>query len=268
MRRARRRSRRNTGRSSACTENSTAAPQDEGHAHVARRDRRRRSGSRSGCAARRCPLRRSAPIPPGRRRRCCPGWSGRTAAPPRPFPRRWALPCRPTPAAAAPGRSRRSTSSWKMRPARRPFSSVNTFSISYSGAHGRLHRQRHGGLRGRIGIDRLTPLVIARPPPGAWLPEWTVTEGDSGPRMPLWRLRAGNYHTAIGRARCSPASGNCARSAQVSTTGVPLAAIGWLVTGVSVAHWVHGCGYDAAVPTPAPASAISPSFPTTPAKEA
>ena len=44
------------------------AVKDEGDADVARRSRRRRSGSRSGCAARRCLPRRSGPIPRGRRR--------------------------------------------------------------------------------------------------------------------------------------------------------------------------------------------------------
>jgi hypothetical protein len=156
MRRARRRSRRNTGRSSPCTENSTLSCRMKATRTLRGASRRRRSGSRSGCAARRCLLRRSGPTPPGRRRRCRRGWSGRSGRDPALFLGVGAS--RSTHTGWAGQGAGLSISSWTSR----PLASVNTLSMELQ-----LRRLPRVGSRARHGGWRC-PAATARPQALAW----------------------------------------------------------------------------------------------------
>ena len=234
MRRARRRSRRNTGRSSACTENSTLRVQDEGDAHVARRRRRRRSGSRSGCAARRCLPRRSGPIPRGRRRPRRSGSSGRSAAAIQPF-------------SSAVGASRSTQTGWTLASAwrlsisswkSRPLASVKTFSMQPP-ARGALGRAACGREWSATASPRRCGVVVprrwsGRSPRGGMSKTCPIC-GDRNYRIgqrPMPRgtaacaiahtLRRLRLHRPPVESPCSTdAHASCARSATVSVLPLP-----------------------------------------------
>ena len=163
MRRARRRSRRNTGRSSACTENSTLSPQDEGHAHVARRDVvvDQEVGADVQLAvvffveARRF-LQVVVDDVVG-------DGQAELRARPRPSLRRWAPPCPPTPAATGRAGPDGRSSSWKI-------AAQATVLQREHVQHQRLRRawaaasRAPWGLREGSASNRLTPADLARHP--------------------------------------------------------------------------------------------------------